>query len=122
MYEEKTYEYVTANVTLTNGTVLANEPIVIPDGKVVAISAIVAGDTENRIINLSVLSNGNEVVRPADVRFSQKTNGGTFRDSMRPVNFLGGRSFEARLVALSLSATQTVTVQVLFMIEKLDTN
>ena len=87
-----------------------------------AIAAIVAGDTENRIINLSVLSNGNDVVRPADVRFSQKTNAGTFIDSMRPVDFLGGRVYETRLVASSLSATQTITVQVLFMIEKLDTN
>lgn len=122
MYEKKTYNYETVEVTLNSGSVLANANIAIPDGKVVAIAAIVAGDTENRIINLSVLSNGNEAVRPADVRFSQKTNAGTFIDSMRPVDFLGGRVYETRLVASSLSATQTITVQVLFMIEKLDTN
>lgn len=115
---EKQYEYVTANVTLETGIVTGNDRVLIPEGKVVAIGAVVAGNTEDRIINLSILDNNNEVVRPCDVRFSEKTNGGTFKDSLRPVDFNGGRTFEARIVALSPSATQKVAVQVLFMIEK----
>jgi hypothetical protein len=118
MFEQKQYEYVTANVTLATDTVTGNDKVLIPEGKVVAIGAVVAGNTEDRIINLSILDNNNEVVRPCDVRFSEKTNGGTFKDSMRPVDFNGGRTFEARLVALSPSATESVAVQVLFMIEK----
>lgn len=118
MFEQKQYEYVTANVTLATDTVTGNDKVLIPEGKVVAIGAVVAGNTEDRIINLSILDNNNEVVRPCDVRFSQKTNGGTFKDSMRPVDFNGGRTFEARIVALSPSVTEAVAVQVLFMIEK----
>ena len=118
MNEEIKYEYVTANVVLGIGATQVNDKVYVPDGKVVAIGAVVAGNTENRIINLSILDNNNEVVRPCDVRFSEKTNGGTFKDSMRPVDFLGGRNYEARLVALSVSGSELVAVQVLFMIEK----
>ena len=42
MYEKKTYNYETVEVTLNSGSVLANANIAIPDGKVVAIAAIVA--------------------------------------------------------------------------------
>ncbi len=121
MFEEIDYEYERVNVVLAvNATMSTSESgkIRIPDGKVVAMAAVIAGDTENRIIDLSVLDNNNEIVRPCDVRFSQKTSGGTFKDSMRPVAFNGGRTIEARLIALSSSTTQTVTVQVVFMIQK----
>lgn len=67
---------------------------------------------------MSILQNNNEVLKPADVRFSEKTNGGTFKDSLRPVDFQGGRTFEAKVVSTSVSTTQEVSVQVLFMIEK----
>lgn len=116
--EEIKYDYVTANVTLAATTVLGNESLSVPEGKVVGIAAVIAGNTEDRIINLSILNNGSEVVRPADVRFSEKTNGGSFVDSVRPVSFIGGRSFEVRLNALTASATEAITVQVLFMFEK----
>lgn len=121
MFEEIDYEYERVNVVLAaTATMSASDSgrIRIPDGKVVAIAAIVAGNTENRIIDLSILDNNNEIVRPCDVRFSEKTSGGTFKDSMRPVAFNGGRTVEARLVALLPSATQAVTVQVVFMIQK----
>lgn len=111
-------EYVTANITLAPNTALSTDKIFIPDGNVVAIAAIVAGNPESRIINLSILDNGNEVIKPADVRFSTKTSGGSFRESMRPVNFSGGRNFETKLVANTASATEAITVQVLFLIEK----
>ena len=116
--EEIKYEYETVKVSLAANTSLATENLTIPAGRVVAIAAIIAGNTEARIINLSILQNNQEIIRPSDVRFSAKTNGGTFKDSMRPVDFLGGRTFEARIVATSASATQAIAVQVLFMIEK----
>ena len=121
MQEEIDYEYERVNVVLAaNATISPSDSgkIRIPEGKVVAIAAVIAGDTENRIIDLSILDNNNEIVRPCDVRFSQKTSGGTFKDSMRPVAFNGGRTVEARLIALSASTTKTVTVQVVFMIQK----
>jgi hypothetical protein len=121
MHEEVDYEYEVVNVVLPATALVSTSDtarIRIPDGKVVAIGAVVAGNTEDRIINLSILDNNNEIVRPCDVRFSEKTNGGTFKESLRPVSFIGGRNYEVRLVALAPSATQTITVQVMFMIQK----
>jgi hypothetical protein len=121
MFEEIDYTYEKVDVVLpVNATMSTSDTgrIRLPEGKVVAIGAIVAGDTENRIINLSILDNNNEIVRPCDVRFSAKTAGGTWKDSLRPVAFIGGRNYEARLVALAPSSTQAITVQVLFMIQK----
>lgn len=115
--EEKKHEYVTANVTIQAGNVMANDKTFIPDGKVVAIGTALAGNFANTIVNLSVLDNNNEVLKPSDVRFSEKTNGGTFKDSLRPVDFLGGKTYESRLVALQPVGAD-LTVQVLFMIEK----
>lgn len=117
MFDNK-IESVTVNVPLAANSAIGSEKISIPDGNVVAIAAIVAGNTENRIINLSVLDNGNEVIKPADVRFSQKTSGGNFKESMRPVTFQGGRSFETKLVANTTSVTESIIVQVMFLIEK----
>lgn len=121
MFEEIDYEYVAVNVTLAvNATMSATDSskVYIPQGKVVAIGAAIAGDTEDRIIDMSILDNNNEIIKPCDVRFSEKTASGTFRDSMRPVAFNGGRTVEARLVALFASTTKTITVQVLFMVQK----
>jgi hypothetical protein len=125
MFEEIEYEYERVNVTLLVNTTISSingSTLTLPQGKVVGIAAIVAGDTEDRVIDLSILNNNNEVVKPCDVRFSEKTNGGTFKDSMRPVAFIGGKVFEARLVSLVPSTTKNVTVQVLFMIQKPITN
>ena len=121
MFEEVEYEYVRVNVDLpANATMsnIDNSRVPIPQGIVVAMAAILGGNAEERIIDLSVLDNNNEVVRPCDFRFSEKTAGGTFKDSLRPVSFTGGRSLEVRLVALQPSATKSITVQVLFMIKK----
>lgn len=117
---DNNYDYVTVNVTLIKATLIANAPIDIPDGKVVAIGAAISGNPEDRIIDLGIFKNNNAVVQPADYRFSQKTNGGTFVESMRPVNFEGGFSMQARLSAYAVSATEDITVQVLFMIYKGD--
>ena len=116
--EEIKYDYVTADVTIPVNTTSGIEKVFVPDGNVVAIGVVVAGNTESRIINMSILQNNNEVLKPADVRFSEKTNGGTFKDSLRPVDFQGGRTLEAKVVSTSVSTTQEVSVQVLFMIEK----
>jgi hypothetical protein len=125
MNEEIDYTYERVNVTLAANTTQSStegSSVFLPEGKVVAIGAIVVGDTQGRIIDLSILNNNNEVVRPCDVRFSEKTSGGTFKDSMRPVAFQSGKTFEARLVALVASTTIDITVQVLFMIQKPITN
>ena len=115
---EKRYEYVTANVLLAKRTNSGNKNIDIPSGRVVAMGCISAGDTENRIIDLSILNNGNEVIKPSDYRFSEKTSGGDYLQSLRPVDFDGGRMYETRFSAPVASLTEDVNFQVLFVIEK----
>jgi hypothetical protein len=113
----KKTEYITTTITLDPTETLDSQTVQIPSGNIVAMAAIVAGNPEARILNLSVLQNGFEVVQPADVRFSERTSGGTYRGSMRPINLPGGRQYEVRLVATTASLTEKVAVQVQFMIE-----
>lgn len=115
---EEKYEYVVANATLVKDTLTANEPVDIVDGTVVGMAAISRGNNENRIIDLGIFQNNNEVVKTCDVSFSEKTNGGTFKDSMRPVDFAGGKQFQIRLFADTTSPTDNVRVQVMFMVRK----
>lgn len=112
------YEYATIDVTLLKNTLIGQEVINIPDGRVVAMGVVLAGDPEDRIINVGVFDNNNETVKTADYRFSEKTNGGTYKDSLRPVDFSGGKNYQIRLLSNDASATENVTAQVLFMIEK----
>ncbi|MFN3753315.1 hypothetical protein [Flavobacterium sp.] len=114
----KRYEFVVANVFLAKTTVLGTINLDVPSGKIVAIGNVIAGDPENRIINLSILNNGNEVLKPADYRFTEKTNGGDWLQSLRPVDFDGGRMYETRYTAPAASATEDLNFQVLFVIEK----
>lgn len=116
--ERPKYDYVTATVSLAVNETVDTEKITVPDGNVVGVGAVIAGNTEDRIINLSILQNHTEVLTPADVRFTQKNNGGSFLESMRPVDLPGGRPYEVKIVASAASTTQAVQIQVLFMIEK----
>lgn len=115
--ENHTYEYITTTITLNTDETFASENVQIPSGTIVAMSAIIAGNPESRILNLSILQNNAEAVRASDVRFSERTSGGTYKDSMRPLNLSGGRTYEARLVATTASTTETIAIQVLFMIQ-----
>jgi len=115
----KRYEYVVADVFLAKTTNTGTESMIdIPSGRVVAMGTVMAGDAENRIINLSVLNNGNEVIKPADYRFSEKTSGGDWLQSLRPVDFDGGRKYETRFVAPVASANEDLNFQVIYVIEK----
>jgi hypothetical protein len=117
----KKNEYITTTITLDVNETTDSQTVQIPSGTIVGMAAIVAGNPEARILNLSVLQNNFEVVQPSDVRFSERTSGGTYRGSLRPVNLLGGRNYEVRLVATTASPTEKVAVQVLFMIESPET-
>ncbi|WP_163398159.1 hypothetical protein [Flavobacterium fluviatile] len=115
---EEIFEYITSTVTLNETETQDTDNVLVPDGTIVGIAAVISGNTESRIINLSMLQNNFEVVRAADVRFSERTSGGSFKESMRPVNLPGGRNYETRIVALSASTTEKVSIQVMFMISK----
>ncbi len=117
--ETPRYEFLTVNVSLIKNTTVGQQRnFSIPSGKVVAMGCVVAGDTENRIIDLSILNNGTEVVRPADYRFSEKTNGGDFISSLRPVDFDGGREYEVQFAANQASVGVDLNFQVLLVVQK----
>jgi hypothetical protein len=116
--EDIQYDYVTVDVVVQSNTTIGSETVLVPDGNVVAMGVVVAGNTQSRIINLSILQNNQEVIKASDVRFSEKTSGGSFKNSLRPITLPGGRTYEAKMVATTVSATEKVSAQVLFMIEK----
>lgn len=108
--------YKTINVTLPAASQSASKGIKIPTGKIIAIGAVVQGNIANEIIDLSLLDNNNEMLAPCDVKFSEKTAGGRWIDSMRPVNLDGGREVDAKLYAYTSSRANDIKVQVLFAI------
>lgn len=112
------YEYVTATVNLPKTDLSREINITIPDGIVTNIGIVHAGNTENRIINLSILENNNVLIQPADIRFSERTGGSSFKDSLRPVEIDGGRILQVRLTALVPASGDDITAQILFMILK----
>ncbi len=116
--DEYKYDYTTVNVTIDANDPSGNNSVRVPDGEVVAIGAI-CNTEPTEIINLSLLDNNNEILRPSDVRFSQKTSGGDWLSCLRPVSDIsGGRDITARLTALTATRAKDYTVQVLFMIKK----
>lgn len=112
------YEYVTATISLPKTELSNDTDIRIPDGLVTNIGIVQAGNNEGRVINFSVLENNNVLIQPADLRFSERTGGSSFKDSLRPVDLDGGRILQVRLTALQPSNGDDVTVQVLFMVQK----
>ncbi|ESU28392.1 hypothetical protein FLJC2902T_17470 [Flavobacterium limnosediminis JC2902] len=112
------FEYVTVVITLLAAASSGEAEVRLPDGKCVAIGAVTSGNDDNEIINLSCSENSTVVLKPADVRFSEKTNGGNFVESLRPIDLDGGKTITASLNALTNSRATDVKVQVLFMILK----
>jgi hypothetical protein len=108
--------YKTINVTLPAASQTASKGIKIPSGKIIAIATVVQGNSANEIIDLSLLDNNNEILAPCDVKFSEKTAGGRWIDSMRPVGLDGGREVDAKLYAYTSTRSTDIKVQVLFAI------
>jgi len=108
--------YKTINVTLAAASQTAEKGTKIPSGKIVAIGAVIKGNADDEIIDLSLLDNNNEMLPPCDVSFSERTAGGRWIDSMRPVNLDGGREVDVKLYAYTSSRATDIQVQVLFAI------
>ena len=114
---KKNIDYKTIVVTLPSGSSSVDSTsIKMPDGKIVGIAATSTGNEPREIINLSVLNNGNEVVRPADLSFSTQQSGAGFLNSMRPVDFDGGYEYNVRLTAYTPSRANDIVVQVIFAV------
>nr|WP_131387683.1 hypothetical protein [Flavobacterium suncheonense] len=118
LFNMNKFEHRAVNITLSDSSALAIEDIKIPDGKIIAIGAVVVGNTDNEIINLCVKQNGNEVLSPSDYRFSEPKAGGNFVQSLRPVDIDGGRLLSVELQAFANSRSNEVKAQVLFVVLK----
>ncbi len=108
--------YKTINVILDAASQTAEKGTKIPSGKIVAIGAVIKGNADDEIIDLSLLDNNNEMLPPCDVSFSERTAGGRWIDSMRPVHLDGGREVDVKLHAYTSSRANDIQVQVLFAI------
>ena len=72
--------------------------------------------TDGEIIDLSVAENGNDVLRPCDVRFSEPKSAGRWLDALRPTTIDGGRTLTFKLNAYTANRLNAVKVQVLIAI------
>ena len=118
----ETFDTITKTVVIPAGQTghASQDGIVyLPDGNLVNVGAV-SNDTTGQIINFSLLQDGNDVIKPADLRFSTRTSGGSFRDSLRPIsNVVAGRQFEVKVATLGdRPSAAEVVVQVLFVIQK----
>jgi len=90
----------------------------IPDGIITHFALVQSGNTDNEIIDLSILESNSEVLRGGDIRFSEKTANGNFLESLRPVTGLkGGGSLQFRLTGRTDERTNDVSVQILLVIQ-----
>lgn len=114
----KKYEYVTQEVFVEDKSPSNEEDIRVPDGRVVRMGVILRGNTEERMVNVSILDSNNEIVRPAEVTFFQKTSGGNFLDGFMPVDFDGGRTYQVRVTPTTESVADNITAQFILIVEK----
>lgn len=116
--ENPKYDYVSGNVTLGTAVASAQANIQIPDGEILAIGTT-SDRTIDEMINLSILDNNNEVLRPCDVRFSNQTSGNDWVNSFRPVSDIpAGKQLQLKLTALKAVRATAITIQVLFIYKK----
>ena len=112
------YEYVTKEVTVLDKVSSNEEDIRVPDGRVVRMGVVLRGNTEDRMVNVSILDSNNEIVRPAEVRFFEKASGGNFLDGFMPVDFDGGRTYQVRVTPTTESVSDDITAQFILIVEK----
>lgn len=109
-------DYRTINLTLASDASQTEADLKVPAGTICAIGAITQGNTLGEIIDLSVSDNGNDVLRPCDVRFSEPKSAGHWLEAMRPTSLEGGRTLTFKLAAYTASRASEIKVQVLIAI------
>lgn len=114
------YEHITRNVKLSKSFLTKEEDVRLPNGKVVRMGVVLFGPEQGlaRNINVSILDNNNEIVKPLDYRFAEKTAGGNFLDGFMPVDFEGSKNYQARLTTTEVDNVNDVTAQFIFIVEK----
>lgn len=114
---EVLYDYQTLDVLVEKGFPMIQREVRIPDGEIIGIGVVAAYDP-GQMVNFSLLDNNNEVLRPASTKFCEKTNGGDWVSSLRPVNIAGARTLTARFTIPSGDIGFDTPYQVLFCILK----
>lgn len=111
-------QYTSKEITLSRLETSVTKTIEIPEGDVTHIGLVKEG-TATDIVNLEVLQNFSRLLDPLDIRFSEKSNGANFLESLRPVSGIrGGRTLQVRLTAISTPRVADLTVQVVFVTQK----
>lgn len=91
------YRHKKLNLTIAPGGQLDEKRINLPSGTCVGMAVIKTGADPDEFVDLSILDNGSELVEGSDYRFYEKTNGGRWIDSLRPMSFDCNRDVTARL-------------------------
>ena len=112
-------QYVVANLTLLAGAPTVSVDVTdIPEGSVTHIAQVNSGNTYGKLIDLAIKENGQVLLKPCDIRFSEKTANGNFLESLRPVSGIdGGRKLTVEISAHEASRANAINFQVLFVVQ-----
>lgn len=104
-------------VTLSAGQVTDNETVHLPDGECTRVVAMVIKGEATENVNISLMdSSGNDIVKPHTYKLWEQRIGGSYFDSLKPVDFNCGRNVKAVLTAPDALAGD-ITFQFLFYIK-----
>mgnify|MGYP003638073057 CR=1 FL=1 len=109
------YRHKKVNLTIAAAGQLDEKKVNLPAGTCVGMAVIKTGAAPDEFVDLSILDNGSELVEGSDYRFYEKTNGGRWIDSLRPMSFDCNRDITVRLAADNAIAGG-LKLQVIFFI------
>ena len=117
MSKKYRYEQKKVEVTIADGGTLASNTIKLPFGTCVGMSvAKIDNANHGDFVNLSVKDGGGAVVEASDISFFEKTSGGRWIDSLRPMSFECNRNVEVELSTATALSGGNFKAQVLFVI------
>lgn len=115
----KKVDWKSLKVTLKAGETLANKDITLDAGERIVVGAAYAGD-KNKIVDLELKENGNTISAAMDLDFWKRSNAGHYLDGFKPIEYKGGSTLTAVLLAPTALAAD-LPVEVVFGIIKDDT-
>ncbi|GEM_PF-3993592 len=102
----------TQTLTIPVGQTYDQKSITIPKGESV-VAAAVASRTKDQIIDLGLKENGNTIETAMDLDFWKRSDGASFVDGFKPLEYKGNSDVTIELTAKS-ALTEAIQVQVVF--------
>jgi len=110
------YQFRTLSVTLPQGDTQASKTIELPKGLSI-VAAAKPNTALNKILNLGLYEQGQEINTPIDINFwRDREIGSHMIDGFVPVNSDGSSEIEAKIIAPNGAFNTAVTVQIVFVI------